>query len=356
MTERLREEGIGILLPDVQGLREIARMLQMRARFQLFDGKLDDAQYTLQTGLMLGRHTMNGPTLIQSLVGIAITAIMLGEVEEWIGRPGTPNLYWPLTDLPRPYADLRRPLEGEKLFLYQLLPGLGDKASRDRLEPMPLDQLRKMPNLIFHLADAGPSQSGPSDWQVRMLYSAFVARMYPEARQKLIQRGADPKKVDRLPMLQVLMLEEVYNYERLYDAMVKWYGTPYWRARAGFARAEQDVKRLKVESSELKSGGILASLLLPAMAKVVFASARTERQIDVLRCLEALRLYAAAHDGKLPARLEDIREVPIPIDPVTGKPFEYRQEGDRATLFAPAPPGDRPNAGNAVKYEITLVK
>ena len=57
-----------------------------------------------------------------------------------------------------------------------------------------------------------------------------------------------------------------------------------------------------------------------------------------------------------PDGTEDVKEVPIPLDPVTGKPFEYKQEGDHATLFAPAPPGEKPNAGNSVKYEITLVK
>lgn len=55
----------------------------------------------------------------------------------------------------------------------------------------------------------------------------------------------------------------------------------------------------------------------------------------MLRLLEALRLYAAQHDARLPDRLDDVTEVPIPIDPVTGRPFEYRRDGAKARLQAP---------------------
>ena len=44
----------------------------------------------------LSRH----PTLIADLVGLAIANIGLRPVEEMIGEPGCPNLYWALTDLP----------------------------------------------------------------------------------------------------------------------------------------------------------------------------------------------------------------------------------------------------------------
>jgi hypothetical protein len=62
---------------------------------------------------------------------------------------------------------------------------------------------------------------------------------------------------------------------------------------------------------------------------------RLERKIDVLRVFEALRLYAAGHHGKLPETLANVTEAPIPKDPVTGKAFEYKLTGDRATLRGP---------------------
>ena len=93
---------------------------------------------------------------------------------------------------------------------------------------------------------------------------------------------------------------------------------------------------------------------LPAIQKVVAASVRLERRVAALRCVEAVRLYAAGHEGKLPATLDAIPEVSIPIDPMTGKAFTYRVSGDRATLSAPAPQGERATPYNTLHYELTF--
>jgi hypothetical protein len=207
---------------------------------------------------------------------------------------------------------------------------------------------------IVELEGSGARRSNA--WEVNAGLALWVARMYPTARQSLIARGRKPKEVDRLPMLQVVLLDELYTYDRLYDDMTKWYGLPYPEARRGLQKTDQDLRRLRGQISQLNQAGILAGLLLPAITKVHFAGARVERHIDLLRCLEALRLHAAAHDGKLPDRLEDIKEVLIPQDPITGKPFEYTVRGNQATLYAPPPAGEQANQGNAVKYELTLSK
>jgi hypothetical protein len=44
--------------------------------------------------------------------------------------------------------------------------------------------------------------------------------------------------------------------------------------------------------------------------------------------------------------------VPIPIDPMTGKPFSYHREGETAVLSGPPP---RPNQPG-LTYRITLRK
>ena len=156
-----------------------------------------------------------------------------------------------------------------------------------------------------------------------------------------------------MPVLQAFVLHEVLVYDSFYDDTIKWYGVPYRQARAGLARVEQ---RLKATRSDPTLGGIFAALLLPAVDKVMFASVRLDRRLDALRCVEALRLYAAAHEGKLPEKLADVTAVPLPADPVTGKPFAYRRDGATATLSGPAPAGQEPNLSNSITYEITLKK
>jgi hypothetical protein len=113
-------------------------------------------------------------------------------------------------------------------------------------------------------------------------------------------------------------------------------------------------ERLKEARSKQEAGTTLASLLLPAINKVLLAPIRVERKIAALRCVEALRMYAAAHGGKLPTSLDAVTDVPIPIDPRTGKPFEYRLEGDKAILTGPAQADDPPNVNNTLRYELTI--
>jgi hypothetical protein len=66
---------------------------------------------------------------------------------------------------------------------------------------------------------------------------------------------------------------------------------------------------------------------------------RLQRRLNVIHYIEAIRLYAADHEGALPASLEAVTEVPVPDDPATGKPFAYKLDGSTATLSAPGPPG-----------------
>jgi tetratricopeptide (TPR) repeat protein len=79
---------------------------------------------------------------------------------------------------------------------------------------------------------------------------------------------------------------------------------------------------------------------------------RSNRRVVALQCVEALRLYAAAHDGKFPKELSSITEVPVPSDPVMQKPFVYRCTGPNAVLEAPAPKGATER--EAIRYELKL--
>ena len=72
----------------------------------------------------------------------------------------------------------------------------------------------------------------------------------------------------------------------------------------------------------------------------------------MLRAIEALRIYAAAHEGRLPDKLADIAEVPLPIDPTTGQAFSYQKTGDTAVLESPYPPGRSPRDGLRVEVKV----
>jgi hypothetical protein len=99
-------------------------------------------------------------------------------------------------------------------------------------------------------------------------------------------------------------------------------------------------------------------LLLPAIHKVAVAFNRLERRITALRIIEAVRMYAAAHEGRLPDKLADITEAPVPKDPGTGQPFQYRRDNKAATLIAPPLklrfPGRAAAGATGQRYRLTM--
>ena len=86
--------------------------------------------------------------------------------------------------------------------------------------------------------------------------------------------------------------------------------------------------------------------------KVHLLMNRLDRNMAALQCVEAIRLYAAAHNGKFPNELSDIAQVPIPDNPATQKPLIYRCTGSKATLEAPAKKGQEDRY--TIRYELSL--
>jgi hypothetical protein len=345
MNDRFREDGISLQLGDVQGFREFANLLKLRARQELLAGQHDKAARTLQSGFQLARHAVEGPTLIHGLVGVAVAETMLTVVDDWIDRPGAPNLYWALTDLPRPLLSIRNGLEGERLFVDWLFPGyreLLDDPHKPALSARVQTSLQKYAGML----------AGETEGAARTVVPLLLAlRTYPRAKRFLRQSGRGAAEIEAMPALQAVFLYELHQYDVFYDDLRKWASMPYFEASPHLRRVSE---RLRTARSELQAGTTVASLALPAIDKVLASFVRVERKVAALRCVEALRLYAAAHGGKLPAKLEDVSEVPIPLDPRLGKPFAYRLEGNKAVLIGPTPAGERPYWSNTIRYELTM--
>ena len=123
-------QDIDFPLENIQHLRMVAGLLTSRCRLELSERRFDDALRTLQTGFALARDLGNGDTLIQDLVGIAIGSIMFGQVQEWMQMPGSPNLFWALTDLPAPLVNTAPAMRSELTTLYRSFPPLREVLRR----------------------------------------------------------------------------------------------------------------------------------------------------------------------------------------------------------------------------------
>ena len=116
-------------------------------------------------------------------------------------------------------------------------------------------------------------------------------------------------------------------------------------------------KTMDIEIANLKNYNFLLrrqfeKQLKPAHERVRITMKRLDRHVAALRCVESLRLYASARDGKFPKELSSITEVSVPSDPVTKKPFVYHCTGPNAVLEAPAPKGATER--DAIRYELKL--
>lgn len=347
-----RPEGFELLIGEIQEIRSVLRIVALKARVAIREGRIDEALHWIQVGYAVSRHVGKGPILIQGLVGVANAQMFSKVVEDLIQTPGAPNLFWALTDRPRPFIDLRDNVEGERFFLEREFPRLRELDS----QPWSVAEARAFADEFYvklrRLTELKPLSLGAwgtketRDWLAKMEFTALVAHAYPSAKSRLIAAGQSRELVESMPTFQVVMIDAYAAYQDFRDEIFKWRGVENHRAQSGLQR--EDTRPGLVRDRPLV--WLLCSLLI-GLPPALLAQGRCDRTLDVLTCIEAIRMHAARHE-RLPARLEDV-DVPIPIDPLTGKPFAYRLEGDRAFLSAPDLP-ERP--GYHVSYELKLVR
>ncbi|QJW96251.1 hypothetical protein [Frigoriglobus tundricola] len=351
LNGRLSVSNIDLLLPEAQTFRELARVQKLRVRVDLAENDFDAAVRNLQAGFRLGKDVGEGPTLIMSLVGVAITSIFLGEVEQLVQRPNGPNMYWALTTLPRPLIDPRPALEGETRLFDNMFPNAKvlekRPVSAERANVI-LDEMITAFNTMGKLDDLNVGSVSLGGIGV----AGYVALQAPAARKQLVALGWAAETVEKMPPAQAVALRTITAYRSFTDDQTKCFSLPYPAARAELGKLSERAEKLKKESGD----AIIAmfSLTLPAVEKLYEAHARTARRVAALRALEAIRLHAAANNGQLPPTLADVKVVPVPEDPYTLKPFEYAPTGNTFTLSGPPPAGDKPSRSNNFRYEVTV--
>jgi hypothetical protein len=344
-----RPHQITLLLPEIQETRNLGRLLVTQARVDLHDGRPEAALDRLRQGYALARHLGTDSTLmIQTLVGIAIAGHMNHWAERLIQAPSAPNLYWMLAGRPRPFVSMARGIEGEREILESELPALRTIDQRT----WSLDESQSFADDLVRVMPIIGAPASPAD---RAGVAALVALAYPRARQALIDAGRTPEQVDAMPTLQAAAIDAYHRFLRYRDDVGKSALLPYWQSYQLAGAVEQRMSRDMSQKLQDPLATVF-QLLLPATRAAIMAEVRTERQFDALQTVEALRLYAAGHDGKLPATLADLDALaPAPIDTATGQPFVYSRESDTvAHLSAPNIPGGPDHPAYRINFRIEL--
>jgi len=335
----LKAEGIYAPIPDARQLRPLATALKVRLRSEVALGRFDDALRTAKTIFAMSRHLGEHPTFVGNLYGFVIANLAIGPLEEMLEQTGCPNLYWALTNLPNPLVSLAAGSQGERVGIIQwVFRDLDDGA------PMSADRLTRLIASMDKLMEREfPKTRGQG---LRTLLDARTKdeRMVGAARRRLVEVGLSEARARLFPADQVILLDEKRELEVRFDDHIKLTSLPIWQALA-----------LAGQTMPTQEPALFANDLIPEVSNMLRVKARLEQRLALLRHVEALRLYAADHNGALPPKLSDVA-VPLPDDPVTGKPVRYEVTGTTAHLRGSPPPGMETDPAYNVHYAVTVLK
>ncbi len=365
VLERVQNDGLDLMLPELGPLRVLGVALQVRLRGRLAGQHYDEAAGTAATMFALARHLGEYPAAAAAGVGLEVADRALDGLDEMVQQPDAPNLYWALTDLPAPLVDLHKGIQGDRVLVATEFRLLRDDA------PMTAAEVEQLVSHLSGKIGFAREQAGerPQSFRARLRARVRDAGRVRAARRRLIEAccasqrpdrsGPEPlvlvsflgdsfqkvHRIEQFPPEQVILLDEKRAYDVRRDEDMKLLSLALWQTDA-LRGAESNAR------PDVSADGLFADLL-PRIRPSREAQARLEQRIGLLRSVEALRLYAAAHDGKLPARLADVA-VPLPVDPFTGEPFEYELKGTTAHLRGHPAQGAVKATAWKRSYEVTL--
>jgi len=206
--------------------KELAFVIRLWVRLEIYRGQYKNALIAMQTGFQLTRHLGQIPSLVETLVVTAVCRAMCQELEQFVQGQDSPNLHGALANLPEPLIDVEKAIEKEWGHLQA---SLTEKPSEKQLNAA----------------------------------------------------------------------------NELYDR-IRW------------------------------------------------IAQRIDNHLNALQVVEAIRHYAATHEGQLPHALGDIQDIEVPNDLVSGQAFNYRRTSTGATLQSAIPDGG--NERDTVHYEIVIKK
>ncbi len=348
-----------ILLPDVQGLRSfLGYGLAAKVRYHLAHGELDKAREGILVGLANSRHLAQTPFFVNQLVAVSIQQAMLDQVSELISQPKSPNLYWALSALPDSLIQIDRAASSEAGMFAMTLPAVND-LDRPRDATQWRQMAGQLARLLEELGDLPKPERPQEDTSsaVRKFLDRWSSADKSPLEQFVVYARAE------LPQLLKISAEKVAAMSDD-EASIRWYvhkrlcmdqkmgavlALPPRQAWPQLIELQNELESMQ---KKLGSEPVRMSFLHPIHIYVSIRSA--QRKIAALRIVEAVRHHLAMHDGKLPDSLDQIHELPVPLDPLTDQPFQWTVDGSTATLKGPPLPSDVAKLGSQTEVASML--
>jgi hypothetical protein len=308
-----------VLLPDVQESRNYSHALAIKARSHLVRGESGQAEQLICMTTGLARHIAETPFVVSRLVATAQSNVAMDVIEELLQISSAGNYYWDLASLPRPMIDFRTAIQFERDWIWRGVPEL---EAMERLETK--SQWEQAAMALYRLLEL-PAPGTPESEAVIGDWTKISRERLPGRLQSTAPTlaGAVGSMSDAEVAVRYWMIRQkeesslaaTWSMLEPQEAIKRWDE----EARKQWARTDDEL--------------LVQKALRPMLA--LMAGSRLDQRVAMLRGVEAIRDHLAIHRS-LPASLDDLR-LPVPLDPVTAKPFLYQVDvsGKEATLASP---------------------
>ncbi len=308
---------VGVVQPGFVGQRRIARALVARAMLRTQEGQVEAARADLMACHRLARHVARAPTLVHSLVGLAMEGIAL-RADASMAHFG--NLS----------ADQARALAADLATLPPLSPVVGkiDRCERYVFLDSVALLVRVGPSALSGLPSSAPDQD-------------------------LMNRMIETMAADVLIDWDIVLRIGNSYYDRLVDAMNR---PTHAECAAAMNEITQEIELLgkgvrdakQIGEEVLKAGSprrasskyianILVALLLPHVGMVKDAEDRATVKMQLTRAAVFLSAHRA-EQGEYPKKLAELEaDDDLLEDPYIAKPLCYRRQRDGYLLYSVGP-------------------
>lgn len=305
------------LLPDMQQYREIARLLSIRALLAMGESRPDDAIRDLLALHRVARHTAQGATPIEMLVGMALDSVAHGAdrqlVNSHVATTGQLAEYArQLAKLPR-LTDIQRVSQTDRF------------TELESLQTIAVEQI---------------SAKSPEDGLVDILMGEADSKTIHKLVSSYCEKGFDWNHV-------LIGFNDYYN--QILEAFDR---KSFAERRAALQKLENDVdgklREIDSPSNLASSDGAtrerrseqITIILLKSMTvsptTLLEGVTQSEARVVLSPVGVALAAYQAS-TGEFPKSLRALvpKYLPeLPLDPYTGKQLVYRVDGQGALVYS----------------------
>ncbi len=288
---------LGVMLPHISEVRDLARVGQQLAQIQVADGQSDKAIATCLVMIRQGKQWMGQATLIEYLVGIAISSM------------GQEELTRVLAQLPQNAESLAK-IRGEFASIW---PGEYPKISFE------WERLTFLDVVQYTFTEGGPGGGHLSPRAMHLVGQIMDDPMpIPVAASMALVHAGRKETVERGNEI----------YKALEDSIAY---TPWQRKTQNLRLPEQLVETLSPHRFALLRS------FVPALSKAIERYYRSKVSTEATKTIVAILEYKTGK-GRWPETLGELKSAGLlsaaPMDPYSDGPLMYRKDGETFTLYS----------------------